>query len=111
MDSPDNKDDGLLLIYKLVPREDGQVQVTLSMAHRNFLRYMGERGGEVRMDWDAAERMRSTPPHLRRETVRAHMGKLVEMGLVAEIAIVNSNHSFLRLTDMGRNILTQLTGQ
>lgn len=111
MDSTEEKREDLLLIYKLVPKEDGTVQVTLSQAHRDFLTYIASRGGETRMNWDKAERMRNTPPHLRRETIKAHMGKLVEMRILDEIPVVGTSDSYLRLTDMGRNIVSQLLAQ
>jgi len=96
------------IVYKLKLRPDGLASVNLSPAHRAWLKYLAVNGGESIIDWENAEAQRQIPVEKRVGTIRAHMAHLNEMGLTAEIQLVSSGKFLVRLTDMGRNIVTEI---
>lgn len=96
-----------LVAYEIRVKDDG-LHVTLSQAHREFVKYLGQNGGEVMMDWDDAESQRKSDPATRRETIKEHLLKLKDMKLLSERILIGGNRSLVRLTDIGRNVLTQI---
>ena len=76
---------------------NGDIKLTLTYSHREFLKFLGERG-EVYMNWEEIK-----------PQARDHMRKLFDMGLLHEIPVVGVGHRvIIRFTDMGRNILTMI---
>ncbi len=104
----DVKDGEVVRVYKLVFKEDGTADLTMSQAHQAFLIYLARNGGETVMDWQSAEMRRTAEMVARRESIREHMKHLIDMGLISEIPLVLGDRVMLRLTDMGRNIASQL---
>ena len=88
-------------VYQLKPRADGNIDLTLSLTHRKFLIWLAdERQGETEYNWDH--------PDLKEET-KEHMRCLIDMRLIQETPIIGYEKKVLfRLTDMGRNIVTQI---
>lgn len=82
--------------YELREVNDG-IQVTLSWTHRKFLKLLSERAGEVYFDWDLVT-----------GEAKSHLLKLKDMALVTAVPVVGQNRSLIRLTDMGRNIVTKI---
>ena len=88
------------VVYGLKMRDDGSVVATLSMAHRQFLVFLSERGGETDFDFS-----RVKPHHA------DHVRKLVEMRILHELPYAGTTRSLLRLSDSGRNIVTEIIRQ
>jgi hypothetical protein len=99
------------IVYELKLREDGTAIVNLSNAHKAWLKYLAVNSGEIVINWEHAEAQRVTPVAMRRETIKEHMAHLNRMGLTTEMPLVTSQRCLVRLTDMGRNIVTQIMGE
>lgn len=93
------------VVYQLRIRDDGQATVTLSIFHRTFLAYLAKLGGESSMDWTSAENQRARKGP---QTIEQEMKPLFEMGLLTETPIVGTGRVLLRLTDAGRNVVSQM---
>lgn len=90
--------DEKLVAYELKAKEDGTIVATLSLAHRQFLLFIAERGGEI-TEFDFGKLKPNTADHVR---------KLVEMRMLDERPYVGTTRSLLRLSDYGRNVVTEL---
>lgn len=84
--------------YGIQILDDGRLKVTISNAHQKTLLFIANQGGEVRFDW-----------RLLTDAQRAHTKLLVEpMLALTELPIVGSPIVYLRLTDLGRNLVTMI---
>ena len=86
--------------YEIKPTSSGMLHVKLSLVHRSYLKLLSERGGETDFDYGKVA-----------EEAEAHLKRLVEMQLITETPIVGSSSVRHRLTDMGRNVVTQMVKQ
>ena len=77
---------------------DGLVSIALSSVHRSYLRFLAEKGGESRFDYEIAKLT---------EDQKAHMKKLVEYRMITETVSIGDRASVVyhRLTDLARNII------
>lgn len=100
-----------LIVYHVRPRPDGNLDVRISTAHKAFVLYLAKNGGETVMDWNAAERRRTSEMEKRGESIREHMAHLVALGVVSEVPLIGSNRVLVRLSDIGRNVASALEGR
>lgn len=101
----------LFHVYKVVPKENGEFEFTMSRAHKAFVLYLAQNGGESVMDWESAEKRRTSDMEKRGETIKEHMSHLVRLGLVTETQLLLGTRVLVRLTDMGRNIASAIKGE
>lgn len=83
-------------VYEITQVED-KVQITLSMTHRAYLRYISDRGGEAIMDY--SEMSQEAGDHVR---------LLISMKVLTESPIVGTTKVIHRISDLGRNLLTTM---
>ena len=86
-----------VFVYEL-QFNDGLVSIGLSSVHRSYLRFLAERGGETRFDYEAAKLT---------EEQKAHMKKLIEYRMITETISIGDRATIVyhRLTDLGRNLV------
>ena len=98
------------LIYELRMTENGP-EVTLSQVHQKLLLFIAHKGGETPYDFSLLEEDPDAKAYSVRkygEPLREHVRRLVTMGLLTETPIISTPRSLLRLTDTGRNIVTEI---
>lgn len=98
------------IAYHVRPRPDGNLDVRISDAHKALVLYLSKEGGEAVLDWDAAERRRTSEMEKRKETIKQHMAHLVTLGVITEVPLFGTGRYVIRLTDMGRNIASAILG-
>lgn len=98
------------MIYELRMTDNGP-EVTLSQVHQKLLLFIAHHGGETRYDFsllDEGPEEKAFSVAKYGEPLREHVRRLVTMGLLTETPIISTPRSLLRLTDTGRNIVTEI---
>lgn len=73
------------------------LKFSLTHSHREFLRLLGENAGEVPFDWTKLT-----------DRARDHIRQMFDMGILSETPLIGTRRHLVRLTDIGRNILTMI---